>query len=103
MYPLTCAGGYPVPIKAGRFSICGVAMTASDPTAASRCTFVDSGGFIIETDSQDLKPVLADIKGVANVDGLKSVFFPEPIRVRNGISIANLTNVVSGRTIVYVQ
>jgi len=102
MYPLTCHGGYPLPIKKGRFSVCGVAFTATDPTAASRCTIFDSDAFKEVTDDRTLLP-LCDLKGVANVDGDKFIFFPEPIRVRNGVAPSNLTNVVPGRTIVYVQ
>lgn len=104
MYPLLCKGGYPVPIKAGRFSIVGVMATVNDPTAASRLTLIDSGEGLQVTDDQAMKPVICDIKGLANADGTIGVMFAEPIKLRDGVSIgSNTTNLMAGRTIVYVQ
>ena len=94
MYPLTCAGGYPVPIAKGKFKVVGFVATVSDPTAASRVTFIDSDANTPLLDSQALKGVLADLKGLANADGVLGAFFDEPIHVRDGITISNLTNVV---------
>lgn len=102
MYPITCAGGYPIPIKKGRFKICGVAITANSTAAASRCTFVDSDDFKIITESQDTKVILADLKGLANGSGWETQMFAEPIQVRDGIAICNGVNTATGRIIVYI-
>jgi hypothetical protein len=104
MYPITCAGGYPIPIKAGRgLQIVALVVTASDTTAATRCTFVDDDSFKEVTDSQSLKTVIADLKGLANAEGVLGFVFPEPIKVRKGITISNGTNMLAGRTFVYVK
>jgi hypothetical protein len=103
MYPITCAGGYPIPIKKGRFKICGLVVTVDDTTAASRCTLVDSAEFKELTDDQTLKPVLVDLKGLPNAEGVMGIMFPAPIQVRDGVTVSNLSNVLAGRTIVYIQ
>ena len=104
MYPMLCMGGYPFPIKKGRgLQIAGISITASNPAAATRCTFIDSDAFKELTDDQTLKPVIADLKGLANADGVISWFFPSPIKVRKGITIANGTNLIAGRIFVYVE
>lgn len=104
MYPMTCAGGYPVPLKKGRFSVCGVAMAVNDTTAASRITLVDSGDFAVLTDSAYIKTPLLDLKGLANADGVVGIMFEEPIKVREGVCITNLTtNMLPGRTLVYIK
>ena len=41
MYVLTCYGGYPLPIAAGKVEIVGFRATVSDPTAVSRLTVID--------------------------------------------------------------
>lgn len=102
MYPITCAGGYPIPIKKGRFKIHGFLVTAKTTSLATRCTFVDGDDFKEITDDQTMKPVLADLKGLANAEDVIGVMFPEPIQVRDGITISNGTNLIAGRTLVYI-
>jgi hypothetical protein len=108
MYPITCKGGYPLPIKAGRFSIWGISITAANTAAASRITLVDCATNREVSDAEiltdkDTRPVLMDLKGLANGDGNLSFVFPEPIKVRNGVTIANGTNLLPGRNIVYIS
>lgn len=104
MYPITCAGGYPIPIKVGRgLQIVALVVTVDDTTLASRCTFVDDDSFKEVEDTQALKTVIADLKGLANADGVLGFVFPEPIKVRKGITIANGTNMIAGRTFVYIK
>jgi len=101
MYMLTCAGGYPIPIERGKFHIVGFQVTADSTAAASRCTFIDSDAFKEVTDGQDYKNVISDLKGIANVNGTLLHMLPEPIKVREGITVANWTNV--RRATVYVR
>jgi hypothetical protein len=103
MYPITCAGGYPIPIKKGRFKIWGVVVTSDSIAAATRLTLVDSADFKVLTDTQSLKTVLADLRGISSGEGMIGFMFPEPIQVRDGIAVANVTNVLAGRTFVYIQ
>ena len=94
MYPVTCAGGHAVPIKAGRFEIYGVAAIAEDTTASMRLTFVDSSQNKILADEAASGTVIIDLQG----DTMFGEYFPEPIKVRNGICVTNATNVLAGRT-----
>jgi hypothetical protein len=108
MYPITCAGGYPIPIKKGRFSIWGISVTSTSTAAVTRITLVDSDAFREVSDAEILtdknsRPVLCDLKGIANADSGLSFVFPEPIKVRNGVTIANGTNLLPGRNIVYIS
>ncbi|MFA5340134.1 MAG: hypothetical protein WC332_00010 [Clostridia bacterium] len=106
MYPITCAGGYPIPIKKGRFKIHGFLVTANTTSSATRCTFIDGDDFKEIVDSQSTlksRPALADLKGLANAEDVIGVMFPEPIQVRNGIIISNGTNLIPGRTLVYIS
>jgi hypothetical protein len=103
MYPIQCAGGYPLPIKTGKFSVYGIIVTANSTSLATRLTLVDSDNFKEETDNQSLKTVIADLRGLANAEGVLGVMFPEPIRVRKGVTISNGTNLLAGRTFVYIK
>jgi hypothetical protein len=104
MYPITCAGGYPIPIKIGKMSIVGIVATVNDPTAASRITLVDSAAGKELADDSDLKPAIVDLKGLANANGTIGVMFAEPIKLRDGVTIGrNTTNLIAGRTFVYIR
>jgi hypothetical protein len=106
MYPITCAGGYPIPIKKGRFKIHGFLVTANNTASATRCTFIDSDDFKQITDTASNlknKPVIFDLKGLANAEDTIGVMFAEPVHVRNGITIANGTNLIPGRTLVFIE
>jgi hypothetical protein len=78
-------------------------VTVNDTTVATRCTLVDSDDFKELTDDQSLKGVLVDLKGLANAEGVMGIMFPAPIQVRDGVTVSNLSNVLAGRTIVYIQ
>lgn len=104
MYPITCMGGYPIPIKKGKFTVWGFNAVVTTPASASRLTLVDSEDFKEVADTQAMKPVLCDVKGVANGDGTICFIFPEPIKVRHGVSIGSgTTNIQAGRTTVFIQ
>jgi hypothetical protein len=110
MYPVQCAGGYPVPVKMGKMEVWGMRATVKDPTADSRLTIIDdvalgdnvSMGRIL-TDDYTNKVVICDLKGVANAEGTLYEVFPEPIKVRRGVSIINASNVEPGKNILYVR
>ena len=107
MYPIQCPGGYPVPVKAGRFDITGFCVTVADPASNSQFAIVDDSA-IKETDTlgnllttlDSKKVVLANLKGLANIDTVLSYDFSEPIKTRYGISIYG-NNWVAGSVCVY--
>ena len=106
MYPIKCAGGFSIPIKAGKFSVHGIVATVNDLTANSRIALVDdenikgqSQGFVLGS-LDNVKYVIADFKGVASVDGTIGGMLPEPVKVRHGLS-AYFDNVVAGSVCVY--
>ena len=117
MYPVTCAGGYAVPLKAGSFEIVGLRATVNSPASASQIILYDDGGIpsgdkfgrILPSDFDpgtiDSKRVtqLCNIKGIANLDANLEVLFPEPIKTRFGTSVSILSNVVPGSVELYVR
>ena len=104
MYPIQCAGGYALPIKEGKFEICGVQIPSSNTAAAIRMTLRDSDARKIVTDLPENGTVIFDSKGLANAQGEISVMFAEPIKVRNGVTIDdNFSNGIAGKNCVYVR
>jgi len=115
MYPLTCPGGYSVPLKTGQYEIVGVRATVNDTTALSQIVLYDDGGIISNTgrilptsfdpgSSGKKKTVLVcNVKGIANLDANLEVLFPEPIKTRYGLSISASTNIVAGSLQVYCR
>ena len=109
MQPLMCAGGFPMPIKKGRFEIYAILATIDDTTVESRITLIDSEDFKIVPDSNDMqykdsRRMIFDMKGLANADGCIGMVFPEPIKVIKGISLNSLSNnLTAGKTFVYTR
>ncbi len=109
MYPLTCVGGFAMPVKAGKMEVVGFMVTVDDKTADSRFAIVDdpaikssdNWGQLLSTLTNQ-KKILADYKGQGNVDTILGVLFDEPIKTRNGISIFT-DNVLAGSVCVYVR
>jgi len=110
MYPIQCAGGFSIPLKAGKFRIMGIKATISDPTAVARIMLVDdpdisknqsSQGYLISSASNQRR-ILADIKSVASTVGCLEADFPSPIKTRHGTS-AYFTNVLPGSVCVYEE
>jgi hypothetical protein len=110
MYPLLCPGGYGVPVTGARVDVIGVRAAVSSPASASRLILLDDpdingdnfGRILSDTAPYDnYSGFIVDVKGVADVDGNLEVLFPEPIRLRYGISVAETTNLVPGSIMVY--
>lgn len=102
MYPITCRAGYALPVKAGRFEITGISAVAKDTTTPIRLTLVDEGSYATIDDLNYVatnKPFLADLQG----DTMFRVFFPEPIKVRNGVNLVHADNCVPGKIFVYIR
>ena len=112
MYVAQCAGGYPMPLKAGKFEVYGVRATIKDPTAAARLTLLDDEtivdgskvGNIYPPDTyMTKKTIIMDERTVANTVGNIEMMFPEAIKTRQGISVAGMTNILGGSTMLYVR
>lgn len=109
MYVQTCAGGYPNPLKAGRYEVLGFRVTVKTPASASQIQLWDDSnikdtdrvGYVKDIDA-DLKTMIANIKGLANSDANLEVLFPEPLKLRRGLSGA-FTNIVPGSFFLYVK
>jgi hypothetical protein len=102
MYHVTCAGGYALPIKTGRFEVLGYSCPVNDPTAVSQITLIDGDDFKPVTDSSENR-TFVEKKGVANVNGNLEAWFPEPIKLRKGITLAVATNLKVGKMMVYAR
>lgn len=110
MYPLTCHAGFPMPVKAGKFEICGFSCAAEDTSVAIEVVLVDDvtiqptdkfGRLLESTDNN--KVVLMHRKGIATYGvQIDSFEFSQPMKTRYGLSI-RAENVLSGSLCVYVN
>lgn len=108
MRPILCKGGYPVPIKTGMCEIVGVCAPVNSVSTASRLTLQDNDpyadfGNALPAEDTNLKNIIFDFKGMASVDNNVVCMFKEPIKVINGVSLVNNSNLLPGRIIVYVK
>jgi hypothetical protein len=107
-YPIQCPGGFSVGTKGGRFEIGGFDVVVSDQTAAAEFAIVDDVGIPegqstgeILTSLTNVKNILAHLKFAANATtGVMHYNFPDPIKVRYGVSIYG-NNWVAGNICVY--
>jgi len=111
MYPLTCRGGFPVPIKAGRFEVIGVRATVDTTTTDSRLRLIDDPnikegdqyGKILSDTYTGAGTQIVDIKGIGGSDANLEALFPEPMKLRHGVSITHADNLVTGSIALYVR
>ncbi len=96
MYPIQCMAGFAMPIKVGRFRVTGLIAAVNDPTENSQIAIVDDstlnenstlGRVLTDTQLSEAQVVLANVKGLANVDSVLVVDIPE-VFTRHGISVA---------------
>jgi hypothetical protein len=110
MYPLTCRGGFPMPIKAGRFEVIGFRATVKTTTSDSRVRIIDdprivegdNWGYLLPASYTGKETPLADVKGMADIDSNLEVLFPEPVKTRWGISVY-ADNIEAGSLELYVR
>jgi hypothetical protein len=110
MYPLTCYAGFPMPLKEGKFHICGFSMAARDSSLAVEVVLVDDENIKTTDDWGKMldsatgnKKVLMHRKGIATYGvPIDSMFLTEPIKTRYGLSIF-AENVLGGSLCVYVR
>ena len=111
MYPLTCRGGFPMPVKAGRFEIVGVRATVNTTSSDSRLRLIDDPnikegdqyGKILSDTYTGAGTQIVDVKGLASTDANLEVLFPEPMKLRYGVSITHADNLVTGSIALYVR
>lgn len=112
-YPLTCAAGFNVPARAGKYEILGFTATVADATVDSQMAIVDDArigqdvkqGFIIDSleSPTEYKNIIANIKGHGSAyDTVLEWFPPEPVKTRYGISLC-FTNIEQGSLCLYVR
>jgi len=110
-YPIQCNAGFPMPLVAGKYEIVGFTAEVETATLDSQIAFFDDrtiknedsfGKLISVADIYTTKTLLIDLKntGVAGGEGNLTYEFSEPIKVRNGISIA-AQNVKGGSICLY--
>lgn len=103
MYPLHCVAGYPLPVKKGKFEVCHVLATVNSVGTASRLVLTDSEeGIIGSADDPAIGQKIIDLKGGTSDTVLEWVA-AEPIKVRNGVTVAINDNVLAGSIFVYVR
>ena len=105
MYPLTCAGGFNVPAKSGKFEIVGFNVSIDDPAADSYVAIIDGPGFIIGSiePPTEQRGVLARVDADASAtEGTLSWCPNEPVKTRYGTSLS-FTNIKQGSFCLYVR
>lgn len=105
MYTLTCAAGYPNPIREGKFEIFGMSATVNDVSAAARVRLIDNSErkiFAPSYSSPSDVPII-DEKVVAGEKGTIQIQFSEPIKLRKGLSVVNADNIVVGSLKVFAR
>jgi len=103
MYPLHCHAGFAMPISTGKFSICAVAVKPEDETATLELQLWDTGSNnVVDPDSP---PVDGRRIFHHESDDAAGIFvsFPEPLKVRSGISVGAAANLDGGTLYVYVR
>ncbi len=109
MYPLTCLGGFSMPVRAGKMEIVGYSVAAETAATAIELQVVDDvqiksddkfGRLLTSFDSN--KTELFHKKGIAVYGVQIDTMFPEPIKTRHGISIRT-ENVKAGSFCLYVR
>jgi len=105
MYPLTCAGGFNVPAKSGKFEIAGFTVGISDPSADSYVAIIDGPGLIIGSiePPTEQRGIIARVDADASAtEGTLSWFPNESVKTRNGTSLS-FTNIKQGSFCLYVR
>lgn len=110
MYPIGCSGGYAIPCRGGKRRIVAIALTPKTLGTDTRLTLIDDyseknkkWGSTAATQVKDDNSII-DLKiDAGTVDGSIFIAFPEPITVRNAISIVNANNTQPGYLCVYEQ
>ena len=115
MYPVTCAGGFNAPAKAGKWELVGFTAMVDDPTAASELTLIDDpaiksnmkAGFIYPTSEvaagTSKKHIIAGQEGHGSAYDTVLEWWPaEPVKLRYGLSLA-FTNIKQGSMCVYTK
>jgi hypothetical protein len=109
-YPLTCAAGYPNPLREGKFEITQMRATVLNPAVSARITLIDDaaikvGDRVGKIYADDYlvpgSPRVIDTKLDANTGGDVDVIFGESLKLRHGLSVVNCTNIVSGSLCVF--
>ena len=112
-YPLTCIGGFNIPIRQGKFRITGVSALVDDQTLDSELIIVDDNtitenmetGHLYATEALALanRKVLVALKGDgSSYDSVLEWHPSEPIKTIYGISIYT-SNLKAGGLCLYVQ
>jgi hypothetical protein len=110
MYPICCAAGFPMPVKAGKMEVYGVSATVKNTAEDATLRLYDDRtissdakfGNILE-ESFEGPTEISYIKGLGNGSGVIEQWFAEPIKLRNGISVSISENVTPGSISVYIR
>lgn len=109
MYPLTCNAGYPMPVRAGKFEVFAMSATVATLANDSRVKLIDDRG-ITDVNFGRILPntfvgptEIIDVKNIGNGSGTVEASLAEPVKVRNGISVAIADNIVAGSLKLFVR
>ena len=110
-YPLTCRAGYPLPIKPGKFTIKKIIAAVNDRTANSRLILIDdhtvkapeSQGKVRSAKTYPEHTQIIDMKGVGG-QGMGYLDSGElNLKLRDGLTVVDTTNLQAGGIAVYVE
>ena len=109
-YPITCAGGFFVPIRNSGLRVLGCMATVNDTTANSRVVLIDDPGIalgakwgrILPT-THDNRKGFIDVKGLGGVDANLFQILPDSLKIRHGISAVETSNIIAGTLKIFVE
>ena len=110
-YPLTCAGHYPIPIKPGKNKIVKIIAAISDRASNSRLTLIDDHTIVsgdkqgtVRSEKTSDYTQIVDLKGVGGQGmGYLEADFPGGLKLRDGVTVVDTTNLQPGGIAIYVE
>lgn len=105
MYPILCPGGYGVPIKKGKMEVCGIDLKVTASSGDFQVSLFDTnrGVSLNIADKKSSDALFAHVFGGSTSLVPPFLPFPEPIKMRNGISIGDIDNIDPGQIFVYIR
>jgi len=110
-YPLTCRAHYPMPIKPGKNKIVKIIAAIKDRSANSRLILIDDHTIVqgaqqgtVRHEKTSAYTQLIDLKGVGGQGmGYLTAEFPGGLKLRDGVTVVDTTNMQPGGIAVYVE
>ena len=110
-YPLTCRAHYPMPIKPGKNKIVKIIAAIADRASNSRLILIDDHTLLkgalqgtVKSEKTTEHTQIVDLKGVGGQGaGYLEADFPGGLKLRDGVTVVDTTNLQAGGIAIYVE